>query len=245
MSAPQPSVIAIDHVDAASCSATLTGVIGPNVGGQVQLGLLHVRDDHLAAAAGQRGQRRHHADGPGAHDHGHVARLDLRLDGGVHAHGQRLHHRALGKAHVVRQLEGEVGRMHHRRAATRRGRAAWPRNARPGPGCTCPAASPCCSGRGCPAPCRPGRPTARCVTSVADLHHRARRPRGPAPSARAPRTGRWRRACSSARRCRRCRPCGWRCARRRDPAASSTSMSRRVRSSFFSKYSAFMPYSLA
>ena len=80
----------------------------PQRRGQIQLGLLHVGDDHLAAAAGQRGQRRHHADGPGAGDHGHVARLDARLDGGVHAHGQRLDHGALGKAHVVGQLEGEA-----------------------------------------------------------------------------------------------------------------------------------------
>ena len=51
-----------------------------------------------AAPAGQRGQRRHHADRPGADDDGDVARLDLRLVGRVHADRQRLDHRRLGEA---------------------------------------------------------------------------------------------------------------------------------------------------
>ena len=77
---------------------------------------MDVADDHPRAAGGQRRQHRDHADRPGADDHGDVARLDLHLGRGMHAHGQRLDHRTLGIGDMVRQLEGEVGRMHHGRA---------------------------------------------------------------------------------------------------------------------------------
>ena len=83
---------------ASSCCATLTGVIGPSFGGELELGLVDVADENPGAAGGERGQRRHQADRPGADHQRDVARLDLRLGGGMHADGQRLDHRRLGEA---------------------------------------------------------------------------------------------------------------------------------------------------
>ncbi|MCY1536735.1 hypothetical protein D9M68_722050 [compost metagenome] len=83
------------------------------MGEQGQLLGHEVGQDHARRAACERGQRRHRADGAGADDHRHVARLQRRLLRGLQADGQRLDDGAFAEAHVVGQAEGEGRRVHH------------------------------------------------------------------------------------------------------------------------------------
>ena len=108
-----------------SRSPMFTGTKPRIARGDVQLLLLHVGDDDLGASRRQGGKRRHDADRAAADHHADRAGRDVSLVGGLHADGQRLDQRALRHAHVVGQLEGQIGRMDDfRRQATvnRRGR---------------------------------------------------------------------------------------------------------------------------
>ena len=211
----------------------------PSLRGELELGLLHVADEHARATAGECCEGADHADRPGADDDRDVARRDLGLVRGVHADRERLDHRAGGVGDVVGQAEGEVGRVDHRRAQARRAPAGSPRSALPGRGCTCRGARRCWSGRGCRAPCRPGRRLQargpRCRS------RRSRRPlRGPKSSAHRPRTGRCGRGCSSGRRLPQTPTVGSAMRTSRGPSGSSTAMSRSESSSFRSSTSASM-----
>ena len=85
------------------------------VGDEIELGLGDVAEDDFRAAARQRGERHHHADGAGAGDDGDVAGTDGAFEGGVDADRQRFDHGALGKADVIGQLIGQRRRVNHLR----------------------------------------------------------------------------------------------------------------------------------
>ena len=79
------------------------------------------------------------------------------LGRGMHADRQRLDHRARGIGDVVRQPEGEVGRMHHGRPQHAVHRRRRPEAHLRIEIVLAQARRRGWSDRGCPAPCRPGR----------------------------------------------------------------------------------------
>ena len=68
-----------------------------------ELRFADVGDEHPRASAGEGGERRHDADGPGADHDRDVAWLNAGLLGRLHADGEWLDHGALAEGDVVRQ----------------------------------------------------------------------------------------------------------------------------------------------
>ncbi len=75
----------------------------------IEPALIDVRNDHPACAHGLRRQQVDESDGTGAADEDGGSESDSSAVARVDADGERLHERALLKAHVGRELVAEGG----------------------------------------------------------------------------------------------------------------------------------------
>jgi hypothetical protein len=89
----------IDHLS----QVFFRNVNGPDrakFGRQVQFGLLHVGQHHLAASACKSRKSGDHPDRTRANYHGQITRFDLCLERRLHSYRQRFHHGPFGETDV-------------------------------------------------------------------------------------------------------------------------------------------------
>lgn len=75
--------------------------------------LVDVGDDDPRGSECAGGEHRDEADRAGSHDERRRLRADLGAAAGVDSHAEGLTHRSFFQAHILRQLEAEIRRVHY------------------------------------------------------------------------------------------------------------------------------------